>query len=373
MFTRWFLQFFSLMFSMLAFTRPVLAQTVRSQSEWEKIVDGAKKEGTLVVSIPASAELRKTLDEAFRKKFAGIELELVTARGPTHAQKIVQEKKANINYYDVHVAGTSSIIAAGFVREGLLEPLLPWMVLPEVKEAKYWWGGHLWADKAHRYVYPFMAYLTETIWYNAEFVRPEEIVSYDDLLKPKWKGKIAILDPRTQGSGESTWSFLWKIKGEEFMKKLVAQELIVNRDQRQIADALAKGKAALTIGLGYYTFLPFLKAGLPLKVLPVPREGTYVSSGSGNVVILKSAPHPNAAKLFLNWMLSREGQEIYSRPVGQASRRLDVDSKWTKELGVIAAKDVLTMERFREVENFSEESLERVREPANALARKLLN
>jgi iron(III) transport system substrate-binding protein len=285
----------------------------------------------------------------------------------------VQEKKANINYYDLHVAGTSSIIAAGFVKERLVDPLLPWMVLPEVKDAKNWWGGHMWADKAQRYVYPFMTYLTETIWYNAESVKPEEVTSYDDLLNLKWKGKIAILDPRTQGSGESTWSFLWKIKGEGYLKKLVAQELIVNRDQRQIADALAKGKATLTIGLGYYTFLPFLKAGVPLKVLPVPKEGTYVSSGSGNVVMLKGAPHPNAAKLFLNWMLSREGQEIYSRAIGQASRRLDLDTNWTKELGVIAAKDVLTMERFREVENFSEESLEKVREPANTRAHRLLN
>ena len=99
----------------------VFAQAVRpaAQSESDKIVEGAKQEGKLVVSIPASAELRRTLDEAFKKKFSSIEMELVTARGPSHAQKIVQEKKANINYYDVHVAGTSSIIAAGFVKEGL--------------------------------------------------------------------------------------------------------------------------------------------------------------------------------------------------------------------------------------------------------------
>lgn len=134
-----------------------------SQGDWAKIVDGARKEGALVVSIPASAELRKTLDENFKNKFPGIDLELITARGPSHAQKILQEKKAKVDYYDLHVAGTSSIIAAGFVKDGLVEPLLPWLVLSEVKEAKHWWGGHIFADKAQRYVYPFMLYLSESL------------------------------------------------------------------------------------------------------------------------------------------------------------------------------------------------------------------
>lgn len=249
------------------------------QRDWARLVDAARKESSLVVSIPASAELRKTLDENFTKKFPGIELELITARGPSHAHKILAEKKAKVNHYDVHIAGTSSIIAAGFVKEGLVEPLMPWLVLPEVREAKNWWGGHLFADRAQRFVYPFMLYLSETIWYNADLVKPEQVVSYDDLLNPKWKGKIAILDPRTQGSGESTWSFLLKIKGEEFLRKLVAQELIVNRDQRQIADSLTRGKALLSIGVSYYSFQPFLKAGIPLRALPVVKEGTYASSG----------------------------------------------------------------------------------------------
>lgn len=325
------------------------------------------------MSIPASADLRRVLDDNFKKRFPGIELELVVARGPSHAVKIVQEKRANLHNYDLHIAGTSSIFAAGFLKEGLVEPLLPWLILPEVRDAKNWWGGHMWADRTQRYVYPYMVHLTESLWYHADHVKPEQVTSYDDLLQPRWKGKIAILDPRTPGSGESTWGFLLRIKGEEFLKKLAAQELVVNRDQRQIADQLAKGKVALTIGMSYYTFISYLKAGIPLKALPMPKEGTYASSGSGNVVVLTNAPHPNGAKLFLNWMLTREGQEIYSRAIGQTSRRLDVDTRWAKELGLVAAKDVLTPERLREVENFTEDALEKYREPGRSLANKLLN
>ncbi len=342
-------------------------------AEWSKVLDAAKKEGKLTVSIPASADLRRALDENFKKRFPGIELELIVARGPSHAVKIVQEKKANVHTYDVHLGGTSSIFAAGFLKEGLVEPLMPWMILPEVREAKNWWGGHMWADRAQRYVYPFTVYLTETIWYHADHVKPDQVTSYDDLLNPRWKGKIAILDPRTPGSGESSWGFLMRIKGEDFLKKLAAQELVVNRDQRQIADQLAKGKVLLTIGMSYYTFAPFLKAGVPLKALPIAKEGTYASSGSGNAVVLTNAPHPNAAKLFVNWLLTREIQELYGRAIGQASRRLDVDAKWARELGVFAAKDNLSLERLTDVENYSEDALDKYRGPGRALAVKLLN
>ena len=149
--------------------------------------------------------------------------------------------------------------------------------------------------------------------------------------------------------------------------------MILGRNQRQLAESLANGKAALSIGLSYYSFSPFLKAGLPVQPLPTPKEGIYASSGSGNVVALKNAPHPNAAKVFINWLLSHEGQELFSHAMGQPTRRFDVDTLWTKRFGDMAAKDVLSPERFFELENQSEEVIKTVRIPATALARKLLD
>lgn len=351
-----------------------IAQSARPgwQVEWDKTLEAAKKERKVVVSIPASAELRLRLEEVFEKKYPSIDLELVPSRGSSVINKILEERKAGIHYFDLHIGGTSSIVT-GLLGEGILEPVQPWMILPEVKDPKNWWGGHIWGDKARQHLYMFLGYLTETLWYNANALKQAEITSYDNLLNPKWKGKIAILDPRTPGSGENTWSFMWRIKGEEYLKKLVAQELIVGRNQRQLAESLAKEKALLCIGLSYYTFLPFIKAGIPLKPLPALKEGLYASSGSGNLVILKDAPHPNASKVFINWLLSREGQEIFGRAMGQATRRLDVDTTWTKEVGHIAAKEVLTPERFFELENQSEEKINSVRVPAAALAHRLLN
>lgn len=370
-----FIRFFFLvgLFTSLAFfPLSLLAQTAKPDEEWAKVVAGAKKEGKVVVSVPASAELRKKMEEVFRKRFPGIDLELLPARGASNINRILEENKAGLHYFDLHVGGTNSIVT-GLLAQGILEPVPPFMILAEVKDAKNWWGGHIWADNARQHIYMFQAYLTETIWYNAEEVEPEEVRSYDDLLLPKWKGKIAILDPRTPGSGDSTWGFLWATKGEEYLRKLVAQDMIIGRNQRQLAESVAKGKASLSIGLSYYVYRPFVKADLPVKPLPTPKEGSYASSGSGNLAVLKSAPHPNATKVFVNWLLSQEGQEVFTRAMGQASRRFDVDTTWTKEFGHIAAKEVLTPERFFALENQSEEKINKVRKPAAALARKLLD
>jgi iron(III) transport system substrate-binding protein len=247
------------------------------------------------------------------------------------------------------------------------------MMLKEIKEPSNWWGGHIWVDNAKRYIYSSQAYQTENIWCNSDFVKPDEIRSLNDLLNPKWSGKIGYLDPRTPGAGASMWSFLWKLKGEDYLKKLAGQKLLLGRDQRVLAESLAKGKIALVIGLSYYSLLPFAKAGLPVRSVPSARDEVYVSGGSGNVTIIKGAPHPNATKVFINWFLGPEGQETYSRAMGQATRRLDVDTKWLKEFGVLPAKDTLTPDQYPTLENQSEEKILKTRPPAAELARKLFD
>jgi ABC-type Fe3+ transport system substrate-binding protein len=339
-------------------------------AEWDKLVDAARKEGKVTVSLPASAEMKRQVEEQFKKRY-GIEVETFTARGSAGVRRMADEFKAGVRHFDLHVGGSSSIVS-GMLDEGILDPIEPWLMLPEVKDPKQWWGGHLWVDNAKRFVYSFQAYLSEVIWYNTELVNPNEIRSFDDFLNPKWKGRIGYLDPRTPGAGDSTWSFMWRIKGEDYLKKLVAQDLYLGRDQRLLAEGLAKGRVAVMIGLSYYSFLPFLKAGLPVKTLPRLKEGNYGTGGSGNLAIIKAPAHPNSTKLFVNWLLGREGQELVSKALAQATRRLDVDTRFLKEFGTIAAKDVMSVNDFLQIENQSEEKLDKVREPATKVAHALL-
>jgi iron(III) transport system substrate-binding protein len=341
------------------------------QAEWEKVVEEGRKEGKVVASIPPSAELRKATEEAFTRRF-GIVIESVPARGATIIRRIVDESKAGTHYFDLHVGGTESIVK-GLLPEGVLEPVEPWLILPEIRDPKNWWGGHIWIDNAKRYVYAFSAYQTANIWYNSNLVKAEEVKSFDDLLDPKWRGRIGFSDPRTPGSGASMWSYIAQIKGEEYAKRLVDQKMFISRDLRLLAENLARGQVSVALGIGYSESLPFIKAGLPVRALPTPREGVYVTGGYGSLTVIKKPPHPNATKVFVNWLLGKEGQEIFDRSMGTGTRRLDVETKWLKEVGILAAKDGLTLDQYYKMENQSEKQIYKVRDPGAALAGRLID
>ena len=154
--------------------------------------------------------------------------------------------------------------------------------------------------------------------------------------------------------------------------ELVQQELFLSRNLRQVADALAKGKLAVTIGLGRTEYEPFLNAGLPIKEVPTPKEGLPASSGYGVLGIVKNPPHPNAMKVFVNWFLGKEGQEFYAKVMKQGTRRLDVDTKWMSQIGVNAAKDVMTLADYHKLRNHLEDKVIKVRRPAAEFAEKIL-
>jgi iron(III) transport system substrate-binding protein len=358
-------------FILVVFAGHALAQT-DWKKDWERALQEAKKEGKIVAGIPARAELRKELEAVFKPKF-GIDMDLSVARGPQNASRIASEQKAGVKYFDVFIGGSGTF--ESLAEDGMVEALPPNLILPEVKDEKNWWGGHIWEDnvKTKRFLYSFIADAgTGGYWHNTSLVKPDEIRSLDDLLNPKWKGKIGFLDPRTPGSGQSVWSFFWDVKGEGYLRKLVAQDLFVSRDQRQLGDALAKGKLAIALGVSFYTLEGFIVADLPIKELPSLKEGAPSSNGSGVIGIVKAPPHPNAAKVFVNWLLSKEGQELYVKVMHQSTRRLDVDTKWLQEHGVQAAKDVLTIEQYHKVRNHLEDKYLKVRLPSAQFAEQIL-
>jgi hypothetical protein len=183
------------------------------QSEWATTLKAAKKEGTVVVGIPAQTELRKELQALFEPKF-GIKMELFPARGPSNASRIASEFHAGVRYFDVYIGGSGTYDA--FPYDGIAEEFMPYIILPEVRDAKNWWGGHIWEDNArtHRFLYSFIADAgTGSLWHNTDVAKADEFRSLDDLLNPKWKSKIGVLDPRNPGAGPSLWSFFWDVKG----------------------------------------------------------------------------------------------------------------------------------------------------------------
>jgi ABC-type Fe3+ transport system substrate-binding protein len=335
----------------LVFGAPKSLHAADANAEWQRVVAAAKKEGKVVIGAPPGSDFRNEAQAALKKRF-DVDSEFIQAPGPNLMSKIVAEKQAGAVSVDAFLIGPCT--GNSLLKADMFEPLAPAMILSEVKDPAKWFGGHLWADNqsGKNLLYSFVAQITPSLYYNTQLVKPQEVRGYNDLLDPKWKGKIGLRDPRVPGGGLAMWAFLLDLKGEEYIKRLAQQEMFVSRNARQIADALAKGSLSLTIGVGYRDFDAFLDANLPVKHLPTLKEGTYVSGGNGIIGIIKGAPHPNAAKLFFNWLLSRDGQELHGKTAQQPTRRLDVD---TKGLDGQAAKDVLTVEEFKRFQNFTED------------------
>jgi len=339
--------------------------------EWKKVIEAAKKEGKIVAGGPPTAVLRKQFKETFENRF-GIELELQSAQGAQNAQRAMSEFKAGVKYFDVLHGGSGTIEPLKY--ENMLAPFMDFIILAEVRDPKQWWGGHMWEDnvKTNRFIYSFSADFSVPPFYNTTLIKPDEITSFDDFLQPKWKGKIGMFEPRIPSAGQGLWGYLMRAKGKEFLQRLTEQNLFIHRDGQQIAVGLAKGNLAVALGLAQRFVDPYIKGGLPIKPLISIKERTGGSNGFGAVAIMANAPHPNAAKVYINWLLGKEGQELYGRALTQGSRRLDVDTKWLARFNTPAAKDMTTPEEFEKIRFYGEDVIINWREPAGEFARKIL-
>jgi hypothetical protein len=142
------------------------------QLEWDKTIEAAKQEGKVVAGIPASADLRNALNQTFSKRYPDIDIELATGRGPANASKIAAEHAAGVRYFDLLISG--SLTPLSLLNAGILEPIEPLLILPEVKDPKRWYGGHVWADNAKKFLYSFQAYQSENFWHNTQLLKPDE-------------------------------------------------------------------------------------------------------------------------------------------------------------------------------------------------------
>ena len=183
--------------------------------------------------------------------------------------------------------------------------------------------GAGWVDSS-KTVYMFNWYASRW-WVNTDLVKEGEIKSIKDLLTAKWKGgKIGIIDVR---SG-STFNIMMAVKqnlGDDAVKQLlVDQQPIYGRDERIITEQLLRGQIAVT-NARVQAFIPDYRAqGLGKNVTAVDLPESRVALSGGGLWLMRKAPHPNAAKVFINWLLTKEGQVAWN-PIGIGnSRRTDV-------------------------------------------------
>lgn len=293
-----------------------------SSNELQKITDIAKKEGRVVIF---SGNSINPVGDAFSRKY-GIEAEIMVGRGGEFGARLFAERRAGLNRWDLALVGSTTSVNI-LKPAGVLEPLEPVFKLPEILDPKTWRSGEpAWVDKDHT-ILSYIRFVNIPIYVNTSIVKPAEIKSYKNLLDPKWKGKIAMNDPTVTGTGLKFVSVVGgKIMGWDFIKQLAAQEPVFVNDQYLHAQWLALGKYPIAIGAKPELVTDFVATGSPIAGITTA-EGSYSTIGGGSVSYIKNAPHPNAATLFTNWLLTKEGQTVYSKAYNRSSNRVDVSTE----------------------------------------------
>lgn len=306
------------------------AQTKPEPRErWGKTVSDARKEGRVVVFAPPGEFIRGAFVDGFKKAYPDIEMEFSAARTGEQAVKLQAERDAGIYSVDVLVGGPTT---ANFQLKpmGALDPIRPILMLPEVVDLKNWRDNSLeFSDKEGQYDLVFGIELSPPVIYDPKRVKRGEIDQLNNLLNVKWKGKVVLNDPGVTGASVPLLRFIWVAlgadKAAEFYRKLRAQLGAVDRDLRRQIEWVAQGKYPILVGPSPRTAGQLQKRGLKFEFLPEFKDiGGLTGSSSATVMKINKSPHPNAAAVFINWLLTAEGQTLWSKATDQMSLRLDV-------------------------------------------------
>jgi ABC-type Fe3+ transport system substrate-binding protein len=277
---------------------------------------------------PAGDLIRNALTVGFNKSFPGIRLEYVGGRAVEQATRLKAERDGGVFSVDVFVGGAVTMMDLGSL--GALERLESVLILPEVREPKYWRDERLeFTNPSTRFTLVFSSQPNSPVVYDFKQVKVHEIDELYELLDPRWKGKVVLNDPLPAGTASSLFRWLWRIlgpdKATDYFRKIRAQAGAVDRDQRRQIEWIVQGKYAWLLAPNSSMLHQLVRRGLKLGILPEFRDyGTHIGTGSGCIALMNRAPRRNAAAVFINWFLNREGQTAWHRGANLLTRRVDV-------------------------------------------------
>jgi ABC-type Fe3+ transport system substrate-binding protein len=294
---------------------------------WDALIGAAQKEGAVDVHGGPGKLYEDALTQGFVRAFPGIKVNYFGSSGRDTIPRIMREREAGIYNWDVYIGGTTSTVET-LKPAGAFQPLMPALVLPEILDDSLWLGGlgGEWMDKERKYVLGFEASVTPVMLVNWDFIVHAELKSYDDLLKSQFAGRIVWDDPRRPGEGVDVAQRFLLNFGADFLKRLFSQQKIIYSSiTRQTAEWVVRGTYPIGIGTSFEQVKPFRDQGLgqSITAFDAPLAHPGRGAGYGTVAMMDHAPHPNAAKVYVNWLLSKSGQTDWTTTT-ENSRRLDV-------------------------------------------------
>lgn len=300
------------------------------EQEWSNLIAAAKQEGTVAIASGGapSRQYRPVVD-VFAKKY-GLKVEVSTGSATDTVNRVLAERKAGRYTMDVALISSRENNQRLVPSESLI-PLTPLLIHPEVVNTSNWYGGkHWYGDKASRYVLIYHVSKEDQYesWYNTDKIKEAELATLKkqtDFFDPRWRGKIAgqgVGDP--SGIRQMIDSYFEPDRGPEWVKTYLLDAGVTFSDDRRILETwVVGGRFPLrAVATGTEDLMTLSKKGLPIKQLFLPKQVGLIRAGGSGCCIsaFANAPHPNAAKLFINWFLSKEGQTLTHTMISNIDR-----------------------------------------------------
>ena len=288
----------------------IWASAAAARAASPEIVEAAKKEGEVIWYGGGSSEIDEVLGKNFTKKYPFLQVKKFRIQSQKLLVRFEAESKAGKSVADI--VRTTDWYIDIFKKKGLL-------VKYESPERKFFSSDLKDPDGYYTALYKIL----HTVGFNTNLLRKEELPrSYQDLLDPKWKDKMALEDA----------SYVWfvnvlKIMGEnqgvEFMKKLARQNVSLRSGTTLLANLMAAGEIPMVIDMYADNVVRLKKAGAPINFHAIEPAIVHTIAGG----ISKTAPHPNGAKLFMDYLLSEDGQKTYLEESNQPART-GIETAW---------------------------------------------
>jgi len=258
-----------------------------------RLLERARQEGTVVLYTSLAPTESKPLAEAFEKKY-GVKVELWRALSDKVVQRVITEGQARRNTVDV--VETNGPEMEMLAREKLLaEVHSPYLadLPPEAIPAHRTW----FPDRLNFFV----------VGYNTQKVRREEIpATYEGFADPKWKGRIGL--EATDAEWMATLIKAWgEAKGLEYFRRLADLKPDVRKGHVLLAELVAAGEVPVGLTMYNSNIVSLKRKGAPIDFVPVQP----VAARPQGIGVARNAPHPNAALLFTDFVLSPEGQRLF--------------------------------------------------------------
>jgi iron(III) transport system substrate-binding protein len=264
------------------------------------LIEAAKKEGEVTwYSTQIISQLVRPVTAAFEKKYPGIKVRATRANATEVAIKIINETRAGRVMSDVF-DGTNTVVS--LKKEGYV---LQWQpdearnYPAEVKDPQGYWVAN--------------NFFIITPGFNTSLVpRGTEPKTYQDLLNPKWRGKMAWNGfPTASGAGGFVGTVLTEMgpeKGRAYLVEFAKQNIAPLRGSaREVLDQVIAGEFSIALQIFNHHAVISARKGAPVDWIKMePATGTL-----SVISIHKNAPHPNAAKLLVDFIISKEGQEVF--------------------------------------------------------------